>query len=50
MKFLKQVVLPIAILIGLIGGITFVAHFRGAAPKASRHAQPATSAPVRGDD
>jgi hypothetical protein len=31
MRFVKQVVLPIAILLGVIALVTYVAHFRGAA-------------------
>ncbi len=31
MKFVKQVVLPIGILLGVIALVTYVAHFRGAA-------------------
>jgi hypothetical protein len=31
MKFVRQVVLPIAILLGVIALVTYVAHFRGAA-------------------
>lgn len=31
MKFIKQVVLPIGILLGVIALVTYVAHFRGPA-------------------
>jgi hypothetical protein len=33
MKLFKQVVLPIAILLGVLALVTYVAHFRGAAPR-----------------
>jgi hypothetical protein len=49
MKFFKQVVLPIAVLIGLIGLVTFVSHYRGAAARKDRSPPPSSTSPVRGD-
>jgi hypothetical protein len=48
MRSFKQVVLLIIILIGLIGGITFVAHFRGTAPKSPTSTS--SPAPRSGDN
>jgi hypothetical protein len=49
MKFFKQVVLPIAILLGLIGLVTFVSHYRGAAARKDRPMPSINATPVRGE-
>lgn len=45
MKFVKQVVLPIAILLAVIALVTYVAHFRGAMVRDYPPASAATANP-----
>jgi hypothetical protein len=46
MKFVKQVVLPIAILLGVIALVTYVAHFRGAMMREAPRDKPPASVPT----